>query len=88
MKSEDDEKALRLLNKTYPATEPAFVQGSSEDAKARVLAGPDTPGKRFLIRLRKGKKETGGLQDMNKLDGMEKVKADVEVGKDEDDHWY
>ena len=69
MKSEDDEKALRLLKKTYAATaatEPAFVQGSSEEAKARVLAGPDTPGKRFLIRLRKGKKE----------------QADVEVGKE------
>ena len=67
----DDEEALRLLKKTYPAGEPAFVQGSSEDAKAHVLAGPDTPGKRFLIRLRKGKKE----------------QADVEVGKGEDDHW-
>ena len=72
MKSEDDEKALRLLNKKYSATEPASVQGSSEEAKARVLAGPDTPGKRLLIRMRKGKKEQG----------------DVEVGKGEDDHWY
>ena len=78
-----------VLHVEHRVEEPPFVRGSKQMAEDVVMAGPDTPGRRFLIGLRKGKKEQGGLQDMNKLAGMEKVKADVEPGniKGEDDHW-
>ena len=59
--------------------EPHFVLGSRQIAEEIILAGPDTPGKRFLLG-----RQGSGLQDMNDLPGMENVKPD----KDENSHWY
>ena len=71
-----------VLHVEHRVEEPPFVRGSKQMAEDVVMAGPDGPSRQFLIGLRKGKKEQGGLQDMNTLAGMEKVKADVEVGKE------